>query len=80
MGGLVLTRKIGESIFIGRDVCVTVATMGGGQVKLHVVAPDTMAVSRGEFTVESHLLHQQRREQQAAREVGRNPNRAKVTP
>jgi len=61
--GLTLTRKVGEALYIGRDITVTVTEMRSGQVKLRIAAPATVAVSRSEFDFESHLAHQERREQ-----------------
>ena len=45
---LVLTRRQGESIQIGDDVVVTVLEVRGGQVRLGVTAPDTVAIHRAE--------------------------------
>lgn len=45
---LVLSRKAGESVRIGRDVRVTVVAVSGGQVRLSVEAPDSVAIHREE--------------------------------
>ncbi len=45
---LILTRRIGESIRIGDDVCVTVLEVKGVQVRLGIAAPATVAVHREE--------------------------------
>lgn len=46
---LVLTRKVGESISIGPDIEVRITQIRGGQVRLSVVAPRSVAVVRGEL-------------------------------
>jgi carbon storage regulator len=45
---LVLTRRQGESIVIGQEVVVTVLEVRGGQVRLGVHAPNTVAIHRAE--------------------------------
>ena len=49
LGGLVLTRHLGESIMIGDEVEVSVAGIRSGTVRLKVVAPRTIAVHRREI-------------------------------
>ena len=46
---LILTRRMGESVVIGQDVVVTVLRVKGGQVRLGVVAPDSLPVRREEL-------------------------------
>lgn len=46
---LILTRKLGESITIGDSVKVTVLGIHGKQVKLGVVAPESILVHREEI-------------------------------
>jgi len=46
---LVLTRKAGESINIGEDVCVTVLSVQGRHVKIGITAPKEMIVHRTEI-------------------------------
>ena len=46
---LVLTRKTGERIWIGDDVCVTVVKLAQGGVRLGIEAPPEMAVVREEL-------------------------------
>jgi carbon storage regulator len=48
MGGLVLTRHLGESIMIGEGVEVHVVGLRSGTVRLKVVAPRTIPVHRRE--------------------------------
>lgn len=46
---LVLTRKLTESILIGENVRVTVVRLEGGQVRLGIDAPRSIAVLRAEL-------------------------------
>ncbi len=48
VGGLVLTRHLGESIMIGEDVEVQVVGLKAGTVRLKFVAPRTVPVHRRE--------------------------------
>lgn len=45
---LVLSRKPGESLRIGREVRVRVVSVSGNQVRLAVEAPDTISIHREE--------------------------------
>jgi carbon storage regulator len=46
---LVLSRKVGEKVFVGNDIVVTVVEVRGNQVKLGIQAPDDVRVLRGEL-------------------------------
>lgn len=46
---LILTRKTGESLFVGDDVEITVLSVRGNQVKLGVNAPKEISVHRQEI-------------------------------
>lgn len=46
--GLVLTRKLGESIHIDDRIVVKVEEIRGAQVRIRIVAPRTMGVWREE--------------------------------
>ena len=46
---LVLTRKLLEKLYIGRDICVTVVRLEGGQVRLGIEAPREIPVVRAEL-------------------------------
>lgn len=46
---LMLTRKDGESVQIGRNVKVTVYICGGGRVRLGIEAPKSVLVLRSEL-------------------------------
>ncbi len=45
---LVLTRRLMEKVYIGKDICVTVVRLDGGQVRLGIEAPRTVPVLRAE--------------------------------
>lgn len=45
---LILTRRVGEVIMIGKDVTVTVLGVKGNQVRIGVNAPKDVAVHREE--------------------------------
>src|SRR5438105_3170373 len=47
---LVLSRKVGEEVVIGRTICVTVVAMQGNQVRLGFTAPDEVPVYRKEIS------------------------------
>jgi len=46
---LVLSRKVGERIWIGDNIAVTVVRITGGGVRLGIEAPDDLAVVREEL-------------------------------
>lgn len=45
---LILTRRVGESIWIGDEVKITVLRAGTSQVKLGIDAPDGVSIHREE--------------------------------
>jgi len=45
---LVLSRRSDESLFIGDDIKITVLDIRGGQVRLGIVAPESIKVHREE--------------------------------
>jgi carbon storage regulator len=45
---LILTRRVGEMLRIGDDVCVTVLGVKGHQVRVGIEAPKSIAVHREE--------------------------------
>jgi carbon storage regulator len=49
---LVLTRRMGEAIGIGRDAAVVVLEYRSGQVKLGIVAPRETVILRAELMEE----------------------------
>lgn len=46
---LVLSRKMGESICIGKDVVVNVVKVSGNRVRIGISAPRNVEVLRGEL-------------------------------
>jgi carbon storage regulator len=49
MSGLILTRRPGEAIKIGKNVTVTILGYKGNQVRVNVDAPRDIAVDREEI-------------------------------
>ncbi len=62
---LILTRRIGENLMIGDDVCVTVLGVRGSQVRIGVDAPKSTPVYREEIY---RKIQQTKREEMAERE------------
>lgn len=58
---LVLSRKLGEKIFIGDNICITVVDIDRGKIRLGIEAPRDIAIYRQELLP----LGQQRPEGQA---------------
>jgi len=46
---LVLSRKAGESVYIGHDVSITIVKVNGRQVKLKIDAPREVPILREEL-------------------------------
>ena len=46
---LILSRRVGESVLIGKDVSITVLRVKGDQVRLGVQAPKEIAVQRDDL-------------------------------
>jgi carbon storage regulator len=46
---LVLSRKVGQRIWIGDEISVTVVRISGGAVRLGIEAPPQMPVTREEL-------------------------------
>jgi carbon storage regulator len=59
---LILTRRAGQSIIIGDQVCVTVVGVKGAQIRLGIEAPKNIPVHRRE------VFERIRREQKARSE------------
>jgi carbon storage regulator len=45
---LVLSRKLGEKIFIGDNICITVVDIDRGKIRLGIEAPRTVPIYRQE--------------------------------
>ncbi len=63
---LVLTRKSGESLYLGDDIIITVVDVRKGQVKIGVSAPDSVKIFRKE------LYEKIKRENIEAARIGNN--------
>ena len=46
---LVLTRKLGEKVFIGHSITVTVVEVARNKVRVGIDAPDQVRIVRGEL-------------------------------
>ena len=46
---LVLTRKLGEKIQIGEDICITVVDIDRGKIRLGIEAPREVPIFRQEL-------------------------------
>ncbi len=55
---LVLSRKIGERIWIGDDIVVTVVRITGGGVRLGIEAPAELPVVREELKTRIEMADQ----------------------
>lgn len=49
---LVLTRKVGETIWIGENVEIVISEVKGDQVKIAINAPRNIEIVRGELRKE----------------------------
>ena len=50
---LVLSRKLGERVLIGDEICVQVLEVHGSRVRLGFTAPDGMPIRREELCFET---------------------------
>lgn len=46
---LVLSRKVGEQIYVGDDILITIVEIKGNRMKLGIEAPKQVTVLRGEL-------------------------------
>ena len=53
---LVLKRKVGEVIFIGEEITVTVIEVHGNKVRLGIQAPSSVGILRSELVVDVEPL------------------------
>lgn len=49
---LVLSRKVGETVWLGDQVEIVITEIKGDQIKLGIKAPKSVAVVRGELRTE----------------------------
>ena len=59
---LILTRRMGETLMIGKEVTVTVLGVQGNQVRLGIAAPRDVPVHREEVFERVKLEEAQRRD------------------
>ena len=46
---LVLSRKLGEKIFIGENICITVVDIDRGKIRLGIECPRAIPIYRSEL-------------------------------
>lgn len=46
---LILGRKVGEKVMIGDNICVSICSVNGGQIRLGFEAPADVAIHREEI-------------------------------
>ena len=46
---LVLSRKLGEKIYIGDNICITVVDIDRGKIRLGIEAPRDVAIYRDDY-------------------------------
>lgn len=50
---LVLSRRVGERILIGKNISVTVVRIAGGAVRLGIEAPGDLPIMRDELSADA---------------------------
>jgi len=60
---LVLSRKLGEKIYIGENICITVVDIDRGKIRLGIEAPRDIPIYRQEL-LPLNQQHQQQQQQQ----------------
>ncbi len=61
---LVLSRKLGEKIFIGENICITVVDIDRGKIRLGIEAPRDVPIYRQELLPLNNQQQQQQQPQQ----------------
>lgn len=51
---LVLSRKLGEKVYIGDNICITVVDIDRGKIRLGVEAPRDVPIYRQELLPPNH--------------------------
>ena len=59
---LVLSRKLGEKIYIGENICITVVDIDRGKIRLGIEAPRDIPIYRQEL-LPLNQQHQQQQQQ-----------------
>jgi|GEM_PF-2225585 len=52
---LTLTRRVGQRLIIGKDVCIEVVSVSGKQVSIGIEAPDEVRIYREEIAPKEEL-------------------------
>ena len=60
---LVLSHKLGEKIYIGENICITVVDIDRGKIRLGIEAPRDIPIYRQEL-LPLNQQHQQQQQQQ----------------
>ena len=68
---LVLSRKLGEKIFIGDNICITVVDIDRGKIRLGIEPRDDVPIYRQELLP----LDQQKAQRRASRTCRPSPDR-----
>lgn len=55
---LVLSRKLGEKIYIGENICITVVDIDRGKIRLGIEAPRDVPIYRQELLPLNNQQHQ----------------------
>ena len=61
---LVLSRKLGEKIYIGENICITVVDIDRGKIRLGIEAPRDVPIYRQELLPLPNQQQQQQQPQQ----------------
>ena len=64
---LILKRQVGETIYIGDDICITVTETTSSSCKIGIVAPVEQPVLRGEIYNRTPPAERQKMHSQALR-------------
>src|SRR2546423_12157397 len=67
---LVLSRKLGEKIYIGENICITVVDIDRGKIRLGIEAPRDIPIYRQELLP----LNQQQQHAQQAQQAAPKPD------
>ncbi|MCS7271367.1 MAG: carbon storage regulator [Gemmataceae bacterium] len=62
---LVLSRKLGEKIYIGDNICITVVDIDRGKIRLGIEAPREIPIYRQELLPLHHQQHPRHTEEQS---------------
>ena len=53
---LVLSRKLGEKIYINDNICITVVDIDRGKIRLGIEAPRDVPIFRQELVAQPHTV------------------------